>query len=280
MGTSLSDLQKARLIATKLAGEMEAVLGPVVSPRFFCCTAGNVVGVVKEPVAVISLSPTVICVNDFVTYDGRSSYDPDGTVTQYSWTFGDSGSSSASNGTHQYTSAGTYTVTLKVKDGTNLWGSASAQVVVNESLVTYIFLGHKTAGCYYQEFDACSGGTWEQRNTGLTGNWLNVRDLKMDPFAKYGPVGTRHVWIATQAGVAKSEDDMVTWSLFTDMPAPRNTAEDSPAPTISDLDWYCIAFNPQYSDEVYILAGTATRAWIYWTENYGITWDNWQVSWS
>jgi len=274
MGTSLSDLQKTRLIATKLAGEMEVILGPVVSPRFFCCTAGNVTGVVKEPVAVISLTPTVICVNDSVTYDGRSSYDPDGTVTSYSWSFGDGGSSNASNGTHQYTSAGTYTVTLTVTDGTGLQGSAYAQVVVNTSLVTDIFIGHKSAGVFYMEYSSCSGGTWESKNTGLTGNWLNVRDMKIDPATKYDYVKT--LWIATQAGVARSTDEGTSWTQFT-MSTPENDAGDSPAPAVSDLDWYCIAFNPAYEDEVYVLAGSATRVWVYWTDDYGTTWYNWQV---
>lgn len=280
MGTALSDLQKDRLETTILAGEMEVVLGPIVSPRFFCCSAGNVTGVEKEPVAVINITPSVICVNDSISYNGSASYDPDGTVTAYLWNFGDgTPTSTLASGTHQYTAAGTYTVTLKVTDGTGLQGSASAQVVVNESLVTDIFLGHKSAGCHYQEFDSCSGGTWESRNTGLTGNWLNIRDLKLNPFTKYGPVGTRHVWIATQAGVAMSEDDMVTWTLFTSMPTPRNEKGDSTAPTVSDLDWYCIAFNPKYGNEVYVLAGTTTRAWIYRTEDYGDSWDNWQVRW-
>lgn len=262
-----------------MAGEMEVILGPIVSPRFFCCTAGNVTGVVKEPVAVINITPVSICVNDSITYSGSSSYDPDGTVTGYSWTFGDGGASLAASGTYQYTTAGTYTVTLTVTDGTGLQGSASAQVVVNESLVTDVFLGHRSAGCYYMPFDSCAGGTWEQRNTGLTGNWLNVRDMKMDPFTKYGPVGTRHIWIATQAGIAHSEDDMDTWTLYEDMPVPSNEKGDTPAPAVSDLDWFCVTFNPEYPEEVYTLAGTTTRAWVYWTENYGTTWYNWQVRW-
>ena len=278
MPTVLSDLQKSRLQeATKVAADMEVVLGPIVSPRFFCCTAGTVTGVTKEPVAVIDISPTVICVNDSITYDGRSSYDPDGTVTNRSWTFGDGGSSVAPNGVYQYTSAGTYTVTLVVTDGDGFQGSASAQVVVNSPMARCMFLGHEAAGPYYQEFSSCSDSSWISRATGLSGNWLNIRDLKLNPFKRYGPVGTAEVWIATQAGVACSIDDMVTWTQVT-MPDPRNTAGDSPAPTLASLDWYCIAFNPMYADEIYILAGTATRAWVYWTEDGGTTWDNWQVT--
>jgi len=274
MATALSDLQKTRLVATKLAGEMEVLLGPVVSPRFFCCTAGNVVGVTKEPVAVIDISPTVICVNDSIAYDGTNSFDPDGAIVGYSWNFGDGGSSIAGSGNHQYTTTGTFTVTLVVTDGTGLQGSASAQVVVNESLLTDIFIGHKSAGVWYLCYNSCSGGTWVSKNTGLTGNWLNVRDMKLAPFTKYDPV--RHIWIATQAGVAKSENEGSSWTQFT-MPTPENDVGDDPPPVVGDLDWYCIAFNPAYQDEVYILAGTATRVWVYWTADYGDSWSNWQV---
>jgi len=234
-------------------------------------------GVAKEPVAVISVTPTTICVNDSITYDGTSSFDPDGAITGYSWVFGDGGSSLAGSGTHQYTTAGTYTVTLTVTDGTGLQGSASAQVVVNAPAIGEIFLGHELAGPYYQEFSSCSDANWQSRATGLTGNWLNIRDLKLNPFKRFKRVGAREIWIATQAGVAYSTNDMVTWTQITTMNTPRNPARDSPAPALTDLDWYCIAFNPMYEDEVYVLAGTATRAWVYWTGDGGTTWDNWQV---
>lgn len=279
MPTILSDLQQSRLQSSRAAFQARVILGPVVSPRFFCCTAGNETGVVKEPVAVINISPTVICLNDSIAYNGAASYDPDGTVTTYAWNFGDLSSSSAASGTHQYLSLGTFTVTLTVTDGTGRQGSAYAQVQVIDCTspgrlgLMEMYVGHKSAGPYYRS----TGGVWSARIAGLTGQWLNVRCLRMNPFKKYGAFGSREVWIATQAGVAYSIDDMTTWNLVI-MANPRNTAGDFPAPQVSQLDWYTIVFNPMYENEIYILAGTATRAWVYWTEDGGTTWDSWQVT--
>src|SRR5699024_9970186 len=45
-----------------------------------------------------------------------SSTDSDGTIASRSWTFGDSGTSSATNPTHTYAAAGTYSVTLTATD--------------------------------------------------------------------------------------------------------------------------------------------------------------------
>ena len=276
MPTVLSDLQKARLQSSRMAFEAKITLGPVVSPRFFCCTAGNETGVVKEPVAIINISPVTLCVNDSITYDGTASYDPDGAVTTYAWTFGDAGTSAAASGAHQYTAVGVYTVTLTVTDGTGLQGSAYGQVTVIDCTVPpwfEIYAGHKAAGPYYFS----TAGAWSSKATGLTGNWLNIRCMRMNPFKKYGALGSREVWVATQAGVAYSIDDMATWTQLT-MDNPRNTEGAFPAPQVSQLDWYTIAFNPMYENEVYILAGTATRAWVYWTEDGRTTWDNWQVT--
>jgi len=52
------------------------------------------------------------------TFDGSTSYDADGSVTRYDWSFGD-GTTAADAGpkpSHTYAAAGTYTVTLTVTD--------------------------------------------------------------------------------------------------------------------------------------------------------------------
>jgi hypothetical protein len=115
-----------------------------------------------------------------------------------------------------------------------------------------------------------------QYAAGLTGNLLNGRDLKIDH--DWYPTVPRHVWIATQGGPAKSEDDMVTWSvMYSLLTVPQNFAGDAPAPALADLDWYCVCYDRVVQDMVYILGGTGTRTWIYWTTDGGVTWANWQV---
>ncbi len=70
------------------------------------------------PVAVIWASKTNPSVDEVVTFDGSSSYDPDGTIASWSWEFGDG---NVENGTvvqHYYSPFGSYTVILTVSDGT------------------------------------------------------------------------------------------------------------------------------------------------------------------
>ncbi len=62
------------------------------------------------PVAAFTGSPTSGCAPLTVYFTNQST----GDITSYSWTFGDGGSSTAQNPSHQYTSAGSYTVALTV----------------------------------------------------------------------------------------------------------------------------------------------------------------------
>jgi len=53
-----------------------------------------------------------------ITFDGSASADPNGDLLSYSWNFGDNSTGSGASPTHAYASAGNYTVTLVVNDGT------------------------------------------------------------------------------------------------------------------------------------------------------------------
>lgn len=73
----------------------------------------------QAPTAVVSATPTTADTGQTVTFTGTSSTDPDGTVQLYRFDYGDGQESGwVSNGvqTHAYTSEGTYTATLWVKD--------------------------------------------------------------------------------------------------------------------------------------------------------------------
>jgi len=97
--------------------------------------AGN-----QPPVPSLSFYPTDPAIDELVTFDGRDSTDPDDgdTVEDYFFDFGDgstSGWMTSQTVTHTYSSASTYTATLRVRDdrGLESTGTDSVTVTVTSS---------------------------------------------------------------------------------------------------------------------------------------------------
>src|SRR2546422_2485876 len=82
----------------------------------------------QPPVAAFSSSCSVVT----CSFTSTSS-DPDGSISAYSWTFGDGGTSAVQNPSHTYGAAGTYTVTLTVTDNQGATNSVSHTVTVSAS---------------------------------------------------------------------------------------------------------------------------------------------------
>ncbi|MDQ1638475.1 MAG: hypothetical protein QOF62_1814 [Pyrinomonadaceae bacterium] len=66
-----------------------------------------------------------------IAFSSSGSFDPDGTISSYSWTFGDGGSGSGVTPTHSYASAGTYNVSLTVTDNLGAQATANTNVTVS-----------------------------------------------------------------------------------------------------------------------------------------------------
>ena len=84
------------------------------------------------PVATVTATPVAGDIPLLVTFSSAGSIDPDGTITTYSWDFGD-GSALAStvDTAHLYTSVGTFTARLSLTD--NSGGISSTTVVISTS---------------------------------------------------------------------------------------------------------------------------------------------------
>ena len=80
------------------------------------------------PVADIMASPTSGKPPLTVIFDASKSFDPDGSITQYRWEFGDGSWANGVKVTHTYAGAGIFTVTLKVTD--NSGKTAKAQMLI------------------------------------------------------------------------------------------------------------------------------------------------------
>jgi PKD repeat protein len=89
----------------------------VTSPTVTVTTRGGVV-TNQPPTAAFTVSVN----GSTVSVNGTGSSDPDGTISSYSWNFGDGGTATGSTATHTYAGPDTYTITLTVVDN----GGASA----------------------------------------------------------------------------------------------------------------------------------------------------------
>ena len=84
----------------------------------------------QPPVAVANATPTPGTAPLDVHFHGMGSYDPDGDVLTYAWDFGDGNTAMTAMADHTYTSAGVYTATLTVSDGT-LSDAATVTITVD-----------------------------------------------------------------------------------------------------------------------------------------------------
>ena len=73
-------------------------------------------GANQAPVVNFQMAPSNPRVNEQVTFDASNSFDPDGQITRYEWSFGDNSSATGRTVTHSYRSSGSFSVTLRVFD--------------------------------------------------------------------------------------------------------------------------------------------------------------------
>lgn len=274
-------------LVTKLkqatAWRFNSRLGPVFTPRFFCCDDPNSMGISagKEPVAVLDMDPNPCLVGDTVSFDGTDSYDPDGSITAYAFTFpsGTPISSSSSSGTVSWAAAGEYEVRLVVTDGTSK-KSTPARVIqqVLEPQNSY-YIGTSN-GVWYT---ADGGTTWTAKNTGLSGDALKVNDLVIDPATANLADSDKVIWIGTDAGLYVSNDGGDNWTIKNPA-AVGNDWSDSPAPTVAGLKFVSLMFA---GDRLYAIANwqngaSEWRSWLYYTDDAGNVRDSTggSVSWT
>ena len=67
-----------------------------------------------------------------IPFDGSGSTDPDGSIANYDWDFGDGNGTSGASPVHTYAAVGNYTVTLTVTDDTGRSDSASTSAQVSD----------------------------------------------------------------------------------------------------------------------------------------------------
>lgn len=267
--------------------EVRARVGAVHYPREFCDDPLGGLYLDKDPICKLKMTPKTQFVNTNIAWDISESSTSTDTIDTFDITWGgttDIGnlaaqdwSSDPLSGNVQYTTVGTYTVQAYVTD---VSGNRSKVQKIEINIVSYVnlqrlYIGTTDGGCYI--LTPSTGPT--AANTGLTGNHANFRSLRLNPHFSDLTTNQQHLWAATEDGVAYTVDGANSWSVISkaSLGTPTNSAGDSPAPTTSDIDPRDIAFCPQDPQRVYVTCTTATRTWLYYTDDYGATWSNIQV---
>jgi PKD repeat protein len=88
----------------------------------------------ESPVAEFSMTPENPKIGELVTLTDKSS-DPDGSIVEWEWDFGDGTTSSEQNPSHRYLTPGTYTIHLKVYDDSGDFSLYSKEITVEPNEV-------------------------------------------------------------------------------------------------------------------------------------------------
>lgn len=129
----------------------------------------------QAPVAAFTSSLT----NLTATFDGSTSFDPDGPIASYAWNFGDgSPAGSGVSPQHTYAAAGSYDVTLTVTDVQGATGSVTQTISVNAAPPPMVLASDAFERTVVNGWGAADlGGSWT-----INGNAAN--------FAVQGGLGT------------------------------------------------------------------------------------------
>lgn len=72
-------------------------------------------------------------INESIIFNASKSYDSDGRILSYVWSFGDNSSGTGCSLTHVYTTPGTYQVTVLVTDNDGASSRASTSIIISQS---------------------------------------------------------------------------------------------------------------------------------------------------
>ncbi len=84
----------------------------------------------QPPVALFTFSPCNTTTGQSVEFFGGPSYDPDGYIQTWFWSFGDGFTGVGQVVFHSYNTAGTFTVTLTVADNAGLTATTTAVISI------------------------------------------------------------------------------------------------------------------------------------------------------
>ena len=123
-GLSAASVQNA-VVSDTTPGKVTSIGANSPNKLLYVPNTGGPAPTDNPPVASFSFT----CNNLACSFNGSASTDDNG-ISSYSWTFGDGSSATGATPTRTYAAAGTYSVTLTVRDGANQAGTQTRSVTV------------------------------------------------------------------------------------------------------------------------------------------------------
>lgn len=266
--------------------ESELWSGGKFTPRAFCDDLdAAAIYATKPPVCKLKVNPRVQILGEAIAWDISQSRSATSTIATYTIDFGGGGVSNISGaswsgsktGSVTYDDVGIYTIEAYVTD---LLGAGSNHVFIEVEIIEpteRLYIGTSDSGLFIMD----NGSTPAASNSGLSGDDLKLRAVRLHPAYADLDADNQHVWLVTKTGLAHSTDGGATWTKISEVTlgTPANTAGDDPAPDADDPDNIDLAFDPQNPDRLYLLrtTGSPLRAWLYKSDDYGTSWSNTQV---
>lgn len=253
------------------------------------CDDAEVVYLTKPPICKLLLDPRTQGANINIAWDISNSRAPTGTIDTFDINWGgatDIGDLvnqdfdvDPTSGNVQYTSEGRFIVTVTVKDTLGVVSKPCRQVVTIGPTTTSVFIYIATVDTgvfvYLQDDDSVV-----TKSTGLTGDFLKVRGMVINPLTDTLPLTQVNIIIATLAGPAFTVNGGNSWTTIdqSTMGTPVNDAGDIPAPVIGDLEVIDVSLDPTNPNIVsFLLVDPLTRSWVYTTTDGGASWNNVQA---
>ncbi len=175
-------------------------------------------GGVQPPVAVAGANPTSGLAPLAVTFSSTGSFDPGGGTLSYSWSFGDGATSTTASPGHTYQSAGTYSASLTVSDGTNQASSSPLTIVVT-NLVTAnqppvaVAGANPTSGIAPLAVTFSSAGSFDPEGATLAYSWAfgdGSTSTAANPSHTYQTVGTYSAQLTVSDGTNQTSSSIIT----------------------------------------------------------------------
>jgi photosystem II stability/assembly factor-like uncharacterized protein/chitodextrinase len=90
-------------------------------------------GINEDPVAVAKVSPATAFIGENINFDASDSYDNDGQITEYLWSFGDGSTSDHKIIDHSYSESKKYYYSLTVKDNEGATDQAVGEITIKDT---------------------------------------------------------------------------------------------------------------------------------------------------